>query len=210
MEFTENNGVLSPKEDILLNIGGRDFVIPSGEIWGTKSNGNIIPVLRHRHILVLKKELGVEFEIPYPVKDWVVPSSSNNFRAYVFVYTKNGTFGDGEVYVPNSTKMEQNFALTIALKRAEDRAIMKELGLYQQGLYSEVEFMTENTPRKENPEIDVAVKRATIFQELNKICYDKGVTKDSVQSIIESKFHKTKESLSIEELTTLRDILNGK
>ena len=70
------------------------------------------------------------------------PKDNQYLWGYMTVETERGTFADGEVHMHNLNKSMYSYANTMLNKRAEDRAILKELRLYEwpNNWYAQDEF----------------------------------------------------------------------
>lgn len=111
----------------------------------TRSNKNLIvnctKILKHTGALYLKRIAELEFkEDSYKL---IKEPSAPDLHGYATIETTNGTVGDGEVHKSTLQASMQSYPYTMLKKRTVDRAILLELGLYEEGFYSEVEITPE-------------------------------------------------------------------
>jgi len=136
------------KEPLYYVIKGEKKLVPEGAVWflpHSRRNDdlivNITPVITHAHCLELAMSYPdiVKFDTcVYEYKKW--PFDNSDLWGYLIIRNVDGFVGDGEVHRNTLQPSMLSYACTMLTKRAEDRLILRTLGLYQQGFYSEVEF----------------------------------------------------------------------
>jgi hypothetical protein len=143
----EAGGKVIPKTGIKVKIQDKEVEFKDQDIWvlAHTSKGdrslivNCTKVITHARVIALKQEYDIKF-VNY---DWKKEPNNIDLWGYLLVTTENGTVGDGEVHIDTLARNMRQFAYTILKKRAEDRAILQELGLYSYGIYSDAEITPE-------------------------------------------------------------------
>jgi hypothetical protein len=139
-------GKVIPKSGLKVKIDGKDVELNDPDIWvlahTSKSNRDMYirctKIITHATILRLKNE----HDIKFTNYEWKKEPNNSDLWGYLLVTTENGFVGDGEVHIKTLMPSMRNFPYTMLKKRAEDRAVLLELGLY--GLvYSEEEITPE-------------------------------------------------------------------
>lgn len=143
----EAGGNVISKTGIKVKINDKEIEFKDQDIWilahTSKGDRNLIvkctKVLTHAKVIALKQEYGIKFTN----YDWKKEPNNQDLWGYLLVTTEDGTVGDGEVHAKTLTQNMKHFAYTILKKRAEDRAVLQELGLYSYGIYSDAEITPE-------------------------------------------------------------------
>lgn len=143
----EAGGKVIPKTGIKVKIQGKDVEFTGKDIWvlAHTSKGdrslivNCTKVITHARVVALKQE----YKIKFTNYDWKKEPNNLELWGYLLVTTDKGTVGDGEVHIDTLARNMRQFAYTILKKRAEDRAVLLELGLYSYGIYSDAEITPE-------------------------------------------------------------------
>jgi len=121
------------------------IVIPSEHIFvsGFKSKHNRNEISRcvnkitHAYLMKIKRDLNIQLEAPEFVKR---PDEDKDLWGYCIIKVKDSdSYGDGEVHDDTLKGTMYAYAFTMMVKRAQDRAICNEIGLYSEGFYTEHE-----------------------------------------------------------------------
>lgn len=148
-EVTKSGDVVS-KTKYQYQVDDKTYEIPEDAVWiqtfGSRKNPDLItrcvPTLKHTFCLELadrhKKEVklgtATRYVVTYPHQN---PGS---LYGYMTIINDDGVFADGEVCKATLNESMYGYAATMMQKRAEDRLILRSLGLYQKGWYSAEEF----------------------------------------------------------------------
>ncbi len=147
-EYEMSNGSIVCKKDYQFEYRGEKVIIPKNSIivtgYGKKNDRDFIvrcmKKLSHPYILSLVDKFGLKF------KDYtyVVKPEPPSYHGYATIYvedpaTDKTVFGDGEVHKETLQNTMVYYAHTMLRKRTEDRAVLRLLGLYQEGFYAEDE-----------------------------------------------------------------------
>ena len=219
-------------------------IFPDDSYWvlanTKKGDPNLIvscsTVLNHSYCLHLQKL----YDVKIPKQNRYVQEMArpdNDWHGLVWVFTEKGTFGDGECMSGEFSNIQpsmKSYPMIMAMKRAEDRAIIRELGLYHQGFMSDVENPEDTFDEKEIDKIrqrnednnrenlmtpeeikSAYIKALKLFMEEHKEEWDKDADKANsmLQSLVATFLNKPKEQcetklLTIEELRTATVMLN--
>lgn len=183
-ELTNRDEVVS-KEKLFHVIRGERKEVPDSGIWfqvfPKKDNPDLIvsvvPTLLHAYCLQLAEDYDDIVKLKtitrtYHRWPW---DSNGTMHGYMTVTNADGVMADGEVHLKTVQPSMIPYICTIMNKRAEDRLILKALGLYQQGFYSQEEFSTDvenvTTYSKNSisPEEIERNKRVILMGELKEI-----------------------------------------
>ncbi len=135
----------------------------------TRNNKNLIvsctKILTHAGALYLKRISGIKFkEGSYNIiKE---PTVENLLHGYATIETVDGTMGDGETHKDTLQKSMHPYSFTMLKKRTEDRAILLELGLYEQGFYSDVEVTPDMLAGVEDDIIITDDKKKKLIEQV--------------------------------------------
>jgi len=203
-KYSVKNGEIRPKENLKVKIDNSNIEIPEDAVWvlahTSKEDRNLITscinVLKHSFILNLKSKYGIKF------KDykWLKQPENPELWGYLLVTTEKGTVGDGEVHKDSLQKSMHSFPYTMLKKRAEDRAILLELGLYSQGLYSESEVTPEMVeehniplPINKDQELKETILKISAYLKYNK---------ETLLELISSITGQPKENIDLDSMST--------
>jgi len=144
------SGEVRPKNKMQYRLGTEVFDIPEDGIWiqtfcGKDQNKDLIirciPALTHPYCLTLAELHKETVKLNTAKRTFVRwPWENSDLHGYMYIVNEDGVFADGEVHAKTLNASMHPFAATMLVKRAEDRLILRALGLYQQGFYSKEEF----------------------------------------------------------------------
>lgn len=142
-KYIVKNGEVKLKKPLKVKIMEEEVEVPEEGVWiaffKSSDKRYIVrcnPTLTHAYLLHLKDLYNIKIKS----YNWLKLPELPDLWGYLIVRSEKGTYADGEVHKSNLMKQMHGFACTLLKKRAEDRLIMLELGLYQQGLYAEDEL----------------------------------------------------------------------
>lgn len=148
-DFEMKNGEVFPKRKYSYKIDDKEFDIDPSGLWVqtfcSKENPNLIirciVTIKHPYCLALAdkhRDIVKLHTAKREVIEW--PSKNENLRGYAMITNEDGVWADGETSKDTLNKTMWNYANTMLMKRSEDRLILRALGLYQAGMYSDSEF----------------------------------------------------------------------
>jgi len=169
-----------PFEAIINNV---KVEIPKEAVWiqtfGQKNNSDLIvsciPTLTHAYCLTLAetyKDIVKLGTAKRTVQRW--PHDNSSLHGYVEIINEDGVWADGEVHKSTINESMYAYINTMMMKRAEDRLVLRALGLYSQGFYSKEEFGGNDT----HVDIEELANKSTNEINIPK----KGTEKVSTQS----------------------------
>jgi len=148
-DYEIKEGKVVSKVPFACVINGVEVKIPVDETWVQtfSKSGNkdlivsAIPTLTHSYCLSLASEYKDIVKLNGAnrhVHLW--PNENEDLHGYVTISNEDGCWADGEVHRSTVNESMYPYINTILMKRAEDRLILRALGLYSQGFYSKEEF----------------------------------------------------------------------
>jgi hypothetical protein len=107
--------------------------------------------ITHAYLMKIKRDLGIKLDVPVIIRK---PDEDKDLWGYCIVKVLDSdAYGDGEVHDDTLKGNMYTYAFTMMVKRAQDRAICNEIGLYSEGFYSESEDLGEDEIRAGEKEI---------------------------------------------------------
>lgn len=187
-EFTTDGYNVFVKSDFKFTYKGKQYTIKSSDIYVTpfksKSDPDLIvscsKTIRHPFILSLADKIGIELKNYTIIKR---PDDNDKLWGYATIIATDGDKSieaDGEVHTSNLTSMVKGYAFTMLRKRAEDRAILKLIGLYQHGFYSDSEIEQE---QKYDDTKQTNVESDELLDKIRKITISKGLNREQLEDI---------------------------
>jgi hypothetical protein len=168
----DKRGTVKAKEPLYHIIRGERKEVPENGIWfqtfSSRDNQDlvvsVIPALLHAYCLQLAEEYDdiVQLKTAERVYHRWPWQSEGTLHGYMTIRNSAGVLADGEVHLKTVQPSMIPFICTIMTKRAEDRLILKALGLYAQGFYSQEEFPTDAN------DVDVYSKNTISKEEIER------------------------------------------
>lgn len=195
-EYDTDGYNITCKNDFTFNFNNQDIKIPKESVivvgYGSSKDQDLIircvKKISHPFILKMVDDLSLKL-INYEI---VKHPDSQDKWGYATVICTDGersVDGDGEVHSSNLKGGMSGYPFTILRKRAEDRAVLRYLGLYQKGFYSESEDVGDNDNNQSSNSIDYdsapirQLKDDNTLDKIQNLCKSNGINKDTLDSI---------------------------
>ncbi len=186
-DYVMEKGEVRPKTNYVYEVNGEEYELPAEAVWiqtfSQKDKPDLIircvPTIKHSHCLVLAdkfKDIVKLNTAKREVHEW--PYTNDVLHGYMTIINADGIFADGETHKETLNRTMWPYATTMMYKRAEDRLVLRALGLYQAGFYSSEEFGGEGNATTEDIEKVVDKSSNTIDMKDIKRKAAKSILKD--------------------------------